>query len=60
VPSQIVLVLAAFVHHCVAHPLLFWSRDAGWAVWLHDASARVAFRSAPLLRPPNGRTVATE
>jgi hypothetical protein len=25
-----------FVHQCVAHPLLFVTAEAGWAVRLHD------------------------
>ena len=27
-----------FVHQCVAHPLLFFTREAQWAVRLHDAT----------------------
>jgi hypothetical protein len=33
----------AFVHNCVAHPCLFWTREARWAVRLHDASAKKAW-----------------
>lgn len=35
--------VALFAHHCVAHPLLFWTGDATWAVRLHDLTARYAF-----------------
>jgi hypothetical protein len=31
-------------HHLVAHPLLFLSRGAWWAVWLHDRTADAAFQ----------------
>ena len=27
-----------FVHQCVAHPALFFTREAPWAVRLHDAT----------------------
>lgn len=27
-----------FVHQCIAHPLLFFTREARWAVRLHDAT----------------------
>ena len=33
----------SFVHNCIAHPLLFWTGDAGWAVSLHDHSAKTAW-----------------
>lgn len=39
--------LALFVHHCIAHPLLFWSRDARWAVRFHDWTAALAFPDEP-------------
>jgi len=39
-----VRTVADFLHNCVAHPLLFWSGDARWAVWLHDETARIAYR----------------
>jgi hypothetical protein len=35
-------VFAELVHHCIAHPILFWTRDARWVVRLHDVSARIA------------------
>ena len=35
----------AFVHHCLAHPLLFFSGEAPWAVWLHDRSGVLAWPS---------------
>ena len=37
-----VRAVAGFVHNCVAHPLLFWTGDARWAVWLHDETAGIA------------------
>jgi hypothetical protein len=36
-------LLADFVHNCIAHPLLFWTREARWAVRLHDRSAAIAY-----------------
>ncbi len=41
--SRLVRVLVEGVHQLVAHPLLFLSRGAPWAVWLHDETARLAF-----------------
>lgn len=35
--------LFRFAHHCIAHPLLFLTRDASWAVQLHDYTARRAW-----------------
>lgn len=29
----------AWLHNCVAHPLLFWTSNANWAVSLHDWTA---------------------
>lgn len=37
------MMLAEFVHQCIAHPLLFMSRDAWWAAWLHGYTARIAW-----------------
>jgi hypothetical protein len=33
--------LALFAHQCIAHPLLFWTRDARWAVRFHDWTAKI-------------------
>jgi hypothetical protein len=41
--SRLARVLVEGVHQLVAHPLLFLSRGARWAVWLHDETARIAF-----------------
>lgn len=32
-------LLLEFLHHCVAHPALFFTGDAQWAVVLHDWTA---------------------
>lgn len=49
-----VKVVWAFIHNCVAHPLLFWSGDARWAVRLHDHSARSAWPGRDLRAAPKG------
>lgn len=51
--SRLVRFLANGVHNCVAHPLLFLSGDAAWAVWLHDTTARIAYPGRPI--PPRPR-----
>jgi hypothetical protein len=41
--SRLARFLFEGVHQLVAHPLLFLSGGARWAVWLHDEAARLAF-----------------
>ena len=36
------LLAARFTHNCIAHPLLFWTGDSSFAVWLHDVSSPAA------------------
>lgn len=31
--------LFSFIHNCIAHPLLFWTGSAGWAIRFHDWSS---------------------
>lgn len=35
--------LFAFAHHCIAHPLLFWTAASTWSARLHDWTARLAW-----------------
>jgi hypothetical protein len=35
--------VARFVHHCIAHPMLFVTSNAPGARWLHDLTARLAW-----------------
>ncbi len=36
--------LAKFAHNCIAHPLLFWSGEAHWAVRFHDWTGAIAYQ----------------
>jgi hypothetical protein len=36
-------IICLYLHQCCAHPLLFWTSNATWAVRFHDATARFAF-----------------
>src|SRR5579872_1433479 len=45
----------SFVHNCIAHPIMFWTGDARWAVRLHDHSALTAWPDRPLRRDPRPR-----
>lgn len=36
-------VFVEFIHHCIAHPILFWTRGAAWAIRFHDWTADVAW-----------------
>lgn len=38
-----------FVHNCIAHPLLFWTANASWAVKLHDWSSHKMHAKYPKL-----------
>jgi hypothetical protein len=40
-------MLFRFLHNCVAHPLLFFTGDAKWAVRLHDWSSDRMRRKYP-------------
>lgn len=42
----------SFIHNCVAHPLMWFTADAQWAVRLHDYSALTAWPERLLRRPP--------
>lgn len=39
----------SFIHNCIAHPLLFWTLNAKWAVRLHDWSSRKMHDQYPKL-----------
>jgi hypothetical protein len=35
--------IADFAHNCVAHPLMFFTRNAAWSVRFHDWTAGIAW-----------------
>ncbi len=39
--------LWSFAHNCIAHPLLFLTRDAAWVIDFHDKSAGLAWPDDP-------------
>ena len=36
-------MLYEFLHNCVAHPAMFFSRNAKWAMAFHDSTAKKAW-----------------